>query len=183
MIRALYTAASGMSAQQTNLDTVANNLANSATTGFRQRQVQFRGHDLPEPHHSGFSTDPADSFRRSPGRPRNQIRRQRSDHDARRLQPDEWSARPGHSRRRLLPDIPPRRNHRLHQSRKLPSEQSGNTRDRERRYSPARDHYSLQMPPTLRSLNMESCRRLFRDKQTPHNLARSNWQPSPIPED
>ena len=33
MIRALYTAASGMSAQQTNLDTIANNLANSATTG------------------------------------------------------------------------------------------------------------------------------------------------------
>ena len=42
MIRALYTAASGMSAQQTNLDTIANNLANSATTGFHQRQVQFQ---------------------------------------------------------------------------------------------------------------------------------------------
>jgi flagellar basal-body rod protein FlgG len=41
MIRALYTAASGMSAQQTSLDTIANNLANSATTGFHQRQVQF----------------------------------------------------------------------------------------------------------------------------------------------
>src|SRR6202046_1171301 len=41
MIRALYTAASGMSAQQTNLDTIANNLANSATTGFHQRQVLF----------------------------------------------------------------------------------------------------------------------------------------------
>jgi flagellar basal-body rod protein FlgG len=41
MIRALYTAASGMSAQQTNLDTIANNLANSATVGFRQRKVQF----------------------------------------------------------------------------------------------------------------------------------------------
>ena len=41
MIRALYTAASGMSAQQTNLDTIANNLANSGTTGFHQRQVEF----------------------------------------------------------------------------------------------------------------------------------------------
>jgi flagellar basal-body rod protein FlgG len=41
MIRALYTAASGMSAQQTNLDTIANNLSNSGTAGFRQRQVQF----------------------------------------------------------------------------------------------------------------------------------------------
>ncbi len=41
MIRALYTAASGMSAQQANLDTIANNLANSATAGFRGRQLQF----------------------------------------------------------------------------------------------------------------------------------------------
>ncbi|HEV2645742.1 MAG TPA: flagellar basal-body rod protein FlgG [Acidobacteriaceae bacterium] len=41
MIRALYTAASGMSAQQANLDTVANNLANSATAGFRSRKMQF----------------------------------------------------------------------------------------------------------------------------------------------
>jgi flagellar basal-body rod protein FlgG len=41
MIRALYTAASGMSAQQANLDTIANNLANSATAGFRSRSLQF----------------------------------------------------------------------------------------------------------------------------------------------
>ncbi len=41
MIRALYTAASGMSAQQANLDTVANNLSNSATAGFRRRRMQF----------------------------------------------------------------------------------------------------------------------------------------------
>src|SRR5579871_5687499 len=41
MIRALYTAASGMSAQQQNLDTIANNLANSGTTGFRRRAMQF----------------------------------------------------------------------------------------------------------------------------------------------
>jgi flagellar basal-body rod protein FlgG len=41
MIRALYTAASGMSAQQANLDTIANNLANSSTAGFRARQLQF----------------------------------------------------------------------------------------------------------------------------------------------
>jgi flagellar basal-body rod protein FlgG len=41
VIRALYTAASGMMAQETNLDTVANNLANSSTAGFRRRRVQF----------------------------------------------------------------------------------------------------------------------------------------------
>ena len=41
MLRALYTAASGMSAQETNLDNVANNLANSSTAGFRKRRIQF----------------------------------------------------------------------------------------------------------------------------------------------
>ena len=41
MLRALYTAASGMTAQQMNLDNIANNLSNSSTTGFQQRRVQF----------------------------------------------------------------------------------------------------------------------------------------------
>ena len=41
MIRALYTAASGMNAQQVNLDTIANNLANSSTAGFQQRRMGF----------------------------------------------------------------------------------------------------------------------------------------------
>ncbi len=41
MIRALYTAATGMNAQQLNLDNIANNLANSSTTGFQQRRLQF----------------------------------------------------------------------------------------------------------------------------------------------
>ncbi len=41
MIRALYTAASGMNAQQMNLDNIANNLANSSTSGFQQRRMQF----------------------------------------------------------------------------------------------------------------------------------------------
>jgi flagellar basal-body rod protein FlgG len=41
MIRAAYTAASGMSAQALNLDNIANNLANSSTTGFRSRRMMF----------------------------------------------------------------------------------------------------------------------------------------------
>ncbi len=42
MFRALFTAASGMTAQQMNLDNVANNLANASTAGFRRRRVQFQ---------------------------------------------------------------------------------------------------------------------------------------------
>jgi flagellar basal-body rod protein FlgG len=41
MLRALYTAASGMVAQQLNLDNIANNLANSSTNGFYGRRLQF----------------------------------------------------------------------------------------------------------------------------------------------
>lgn len=42
MIRALYSAASGMNAQQTNVDNIANNLANANTTGFKMRRAQFQ---------------------------------------------------------------------------------------------------------------------------------------------
>jgi flagellar basal-body rod protein FlgG len=41
MFHALYTAASGMTAQQINLDNIANNLANASTSGFQSRRVQF----------------------------------------------------------------------------------------------------------------------------------------------
>ena len=41
MFRALYSAASGMTAQQLNLDNIANNLANASTAGFQERRVQF----------------------------------------------------------------------------------------------------------------------------------------------
>ncbi len=42
MLRALYTSASGMMAQQLNLDNIANNLANTSTAGFRRRRLQFQ---------------------------------------------------------------------------------------------------------------------------------------------
>ena len=42
MIRSLFTAASGMVAQQTNLDVVANNIANVNTTGFKKSRADFQ---------------------------------------------------------------------------------------------------------------------------------------------
>jgi flagellar basal-body rod protein FlgG len=41
MMRALNTAATGMAAQQTNVDVIANNLANVNTTGFRKSRAEF----------------------------------------------------------------------------------------------------------------------------------------------
>jgi len=42
MIRALWTAASGMEAQQLNIDVIANNLANVNTTGFKKNRADFQ---------------------------------------------------------------------------------------------------------------------------------------------
>ena len=42
MIRALFSAASGMVAQQMSIDNIAHNLANSNTTGFKRRRVEFQ---------------------------------------------------------------------------------------------------------------------------------------------
>lgn len=42
MMRALYSAASGMEAQQFQMDTISNNLANVNTTGFRRNEARFQ---------------------------------------------------------------------------------------------------------------------------------------------
>ena len=42
MMRALYTAATGMLAQQTNVDNISNNLSNVNTVGFKQEKAEFK---------------------------------------------------------------------------------------------------------------------------------------------
>lgn len=42
MMRSLWTAATGMIAQQTNVDTIANNLSNVNTAGYKKQAVQFQ---------------------------------------------------------------------------------------------------------------------------------------------
>lgn len=42
MIQSLYSAASGMDVQQQNLNTIANNLANANTTGFKRSKIEFQ---------------------------------------------------------------------------------------------------------------------------------------------
>ena len=41
MLKSLNTAATGMAAQQENIDTIANNLANVSTTGFKRARAEF----------------------------------------------------------------------------------------------------------------------------------------------
>lgn len=42
MLRALYSAATGMESQQQNLDVISNNLANVNTTGFKKSKIEFQ---------------------------------------------------------------------------------------------------------------------------------------------
>lgn len=42
MMRALWTAASGMKSQQTSMDTISNNLANINTTGYKKERTEFQ---------------------------------------------------------------------------------------------------------------------------------------------
>ncbi len=42
MMRSLWTAATGMAAQQTNVDTISNNLANINTTGYKKETAEFK---------------------------------------------------------------------------------------------------------------------------------------------
>jgi flagellar basal-body rod protein FlgG len=41
MVRSLWTAATGMNGQQSNLDAISNNLSNVNTTGYKQQRVEF----------------------------------------------------------------------------------------------------------------------------------------------
>ncbi|OPJ56067.1 flagellar basal-body rod protein FlgG [Alkalithermobacter paradoxus] len=41
-MRAMWTAASGMKAQQLNIDTISNNLANVNTTGYKKQRLEFK---------------------------------------------------------------------------------------------------------------------------------------------
>ena len=60
MIRALYTAATGMDAQQSNMDNVANNLANVNTTGFKKSRVEFEDLVYQQIKAPGSPTSPTD---------------------------------------------------------------------------------------------------------------------------
>ena len=42
MERALWSAVTGMKAQELSLDTIANNMANINTTGFKKSQISFQ---------------------------------------------------------------------------------------------------------------------------------------------
>jgi flagellar basal-body rod protein FlgG len=141
MIRALYTAASGMSAQQMNLDTIANNLANSSTTGFRQLRLQFQDmvyQNLVTPGAAQSQNTVSAGLQIGLGTKSaatEVIMTQGAE-------PDRQSARCGHRGQRVLPGAAARRHHRLHPRRAVSAEQPGNDCDHGRRPDDSHHHHS-----------------------------------------
>jgi len=62
MLRSLWTSASGMIAQQTNLDVVAHNLANVNTTGYKKRRADFQDLLYQISREPGAPVDPASTI-------------------------------------------------------------------------------------------------------------------------
>jgi flagellar basal-body rod protein FlgG len=60
MIRALYTAATGMNAQQANIDNIAHNLANVNTVGFKKSRLEFEDLVYQQTKAPGTPTSPAE---------------------------------------------------------------------------------------------------------------------------
>lgn len=58
MMRALWTAGTGMVAQQANIDTISNNLANVSTTGFKKGRMEFADLMYQTIRQAGASTGP-----------------------------------------------------------------------------------------------------------------------------
>ncbi len=57
MLRSLYTAATGMEAQQLRMDVISNNLANTSTTGYKRQRAEFEDL-LSETLHGSAAPDP-----------------------------------------------------------------------------------------------------------------------------
>lgn len=58
MMRSLWTAASGMTAQQSNMDVIANNLANVNTTGHKKHRAEFQDLMYQTMRQAGIETGP-----------------------------------------------------------------------------------------------------------------------------
>ena len=117
-IQALYSAATGMTALQTKLDVIANNLANSETTGFKGGRANFEDllyhHEkLPGTKDSPASTRP----RASPSAWQPSL--QHADRFHRKATQRPTAARRGHPRQRFLPGNRSQRDHLLHAGRQF----------------------------------------------------------------
>ena len=79
-MRALHTAATGMMAQELNVQVISNNIANMRTTGYKRQRAEFQ--DLLYEHVSRVGTQTSAQGNILPGRHRTRLRRQDRRHAA-----------------------------------------------------------------------------------------------------
>ena len=142
MIRALYTAASGMNAQQTNIDNMAHNLANVNTAGFKKAGSSSRTSSTSRCAAPGTpnSTSTETPIGLEIGLGTRAVGTAR-DFASGNLQDDQRAARRRDAGPGLLPGHAARRPHRLHPRRRLPHERRGRHRHRRGLSARAGDHH------------------------------------------
>ena len=152
MLRSLYTAATGMEAQEVKMDVIAHNLANTTTTGFKKSRAEFedllsetiRAATPPSPEGGGSPAAAA-------GRPGRAHRQHHPRPGPGRHDRNPEPARPRHRGGGVLPDPAPKRRAGLHPRRQLPG------RRRAGAWSPSRASWSspgITVPPEATSLTI-----------------------------
>ena len=66
-MRALYTAATGMAAQELNVQVISNNIANVRTNGFKRQRAQFQGYVVRAQLEGLSSVSPVEKVTARPG--------------------------------------------------------------------------------------------------------------------
>ena len=130
MFRSLNTAASGMIAQQLNLDNIANNLANASTAGFSQASFAVPGSSLSEPGDAWRRFHAADDLLHwTADRTGRTVVGVGDGSDARRFRTDRQPARSGDSGPGLFPSPAAQRGIGLHALRQFSGGRAGKRRD------------------------------------------------------
>ena len=168
-MRALHTAATGMMAQELNVQVISNNIANMRTTGYKRQRAEFQ--DLLYEHVSRVGTQTSTQGNILPvgidlgggvktvGTPR--IMTQGT------LLADRQGLRRRHPRRRLLQDPDAGRHLRLYPRRLVPDGRAGPHRHRARATSCSPASPSRRIRPRSPSTRRARCRRIVAGTTTP----------------
>ena len=127
MIRSLWISKTGMEGQQTQLDVIANNLANVGTNGYKRADAVFEDLMYQNLRQAGASsTEQSAAAHRAAGRP-GRARRWRTTRNFTQgnLQQTGDNLRHRDQGQRLLPGADARRHHRLHARRRVPGRRQG----------------------------------------------------------
>ena len=146
-MRALHTAATGMMAQELNVQVISNNIANMRTSGYKRQRAEFQ--DLLYEHVSRVGHADLDPGQHPAGRHRTRRRRAHRRHpagdDAGHAPAHRQHIRPRHPRRRFLQDRDAGRHLHLYPRRLVPDGRAGPHRHAAGQRVAARHHRPAEL--------------------------------------